>query len=290
VVKAPPAKFALQLAQRLVEERGISALPIDPFAIAQQSGIEVYAKDPGDAGVSGMLIKSADSFAIAFATHIPSEGFQRFSVAHELGHYFTPGHCTELFKAGVTVHSSQAGYRSSNKTEREADEFACGLLMPERLFLAAARKFDDGLGAVESLARMCKTSLVATAIRFVETARSPVAAVVSKDGLIEFCFLSKALLEFPNLEWPKRGTSLPAGTITARISQDSNAVEGGQRDAEEGELQDWVGGPRSVPILEEAIGLGRYGRTLTIITSETYADDLDDDAELIDRWTPKFGR
>jgi hypothetical protein len=75
------------------------------------------------------------------------------------------------------------------------------------------------------------------------------------------------------LEWPKRGTSVPAGTITARISQDSNAVEGGQRDAEEGELQDWVGGPGSVPILEE-----------------TYADDFDEEADPVDRWTPKFGR
>jgi uncharacterized protein DUF955 len=275
-MKSSSAKFAGQLAQKLVEERGITELPVDPFAIAQQEEIEVIGKDAADIGVSGMLVKSGDDFAIAYATHIPSEGFQRFSVAHELGHYFVPGHCNELFGSGATTHYSQAGYRSRTKVEREADEFASGLLMPERLFLMVARKLNDDLAAVESLARTCKTSLVSTAIRLVETASTPVAVVLSGNGQVDFCVMSKALLEFPDVEWLKRGAKLPSGSATARLAGDPPAIERGTRGEDDGDLQDWFGGTRSVTIHEEVIGLGRYGRTLTMIASETYADDSEE--------------
>jgi Zn-dependent peptidase ImmA (M78 family) len=272
----------------LVEEKGIDALPVDPFAIARQSDIMVYEKPASDAGVSGMLVKSGDSFAIAYATHIPSEGFQRFSVAHELGHYFLPAHCQELFAKGETVHASQAGFRSGIRLEREADEFACGLLMPEKLFLAAGRRLDDGLAAVETLATLCKTSLVATAIRLVETAKTPIAVSLSLNGQFEFCFLSQTMQEFPQLDWPKKGAHIPRGTVTERLSQDRNAVERGDRDENESDLRDWFGGVRSVTVLEEAIGLGRYGRILTMITCDTYADDSDEEEDLRERWTPRL--
>ncbi|MGB8741579.1 MAG: hypothetical protein WCD52_15455, partial [Xanthobacteraceae bacterium] len=32
--------------------------------------------------------RHGNAFGILYATHVPSEGFQRFSVGHELGHYF----------------------------------------------------------------------------------------------------------------------------------------------------------------------------------------------------------
>ncbi|HEY1806130.1 MAG TPA: ImmA/IrrE family metallo-endopeptidase [Terracidiphilus sp.] len=286
----PPrsTKSALQRAQQLIDEKGIDALPVDPFAIARQSDILVYEKAASDAGVSGMLVKSGDSFGIAYATHIPSEGFKRFSVAHELGHYFLPAHCQELFGKGETTHYSQAGFRSGITIEREADEFACGLLMPEKLFLAAARGLDDGLAGVETLATVCKTSLVATAIRLVETAKTPVAVALSINGQFEFCFLSQAMQEFPQLDWPKKGAHVPSGTVTERISHDRNAVERGDRDEDESDLRDWFGGRRSATVLEEAVGLGRYGRILTMITCDTYADDSDEDEELRDRWTPRL--
>jgi hypothetical protein len=53
---------------------------------------------------------------------------------------------------------------------------------------------------------------------------------------------------------------------------------------------------RSVSATEEVIGLGGYGKTLTVLTcpsivDETYRDDDDEDEQkLIDQWTPKFRR
>ncbi len=58
-------------------------------------------------------------------------------------------------------------------------------------------------------------------------------------------------------------------------------------------MLDWLGGKRSSVVTEEVIGLGRYGKTLTVLFSrkighEAYADEGDDEDDLVERWTPRF--
>jgi len=81
-------KMSKQPAEAFLRDEGITALPVDPFAIARSRDIEVKPKPDTAGGVSGMLLRHGNAFGILYATHIPSEGFQRFSVGHELGHYF----------------------------------------------------------------------------------------------------------------------------------------------------------------------------------------------------------
>ena len=120
-------------AARVLSEHGIVSLPVDPIALAAKVGIQVTAKPMSARGVSGMLIRSGDEFAIAYATHITSKGFQHFSVAHELGHYFLEGHPNAVFdRRGI--HQSRANFASDDPYEVEADFFASALLMPENLF------------------------------------------------------------------------------------------------------------------------------------------------------------
>ena len=54
---------------------------------------------------------------------------QRFTIAHELGHYFLDGHIDHVLP-NDGVHASHAGFSSSDPYEQEADNFAAGLLMP----------------------------------------------------------------------------------------------------------------------------------------------------------------
>ena len=92
--------------------------------------IKVEGKPDTADGVSGMLLRHGNNFGIVYATHIPSEGFQRFSIGHELGHYFLDGHVDQILpKDGV--HVSRAGFVSADPYELEADQFAAGPLMPE---------------------------------------------------------------------------------------------------------------------------------------------------------------
>ena len=93
--------------QVLLERDAVKAFPIDPFAIAARNEIVVRAAPSSRDGVSGLLVRRGNSFGILYGTHISSEGFQRFSVAHELGHYFMPGHIEAVLNDGDS-HESRA--------------------------------------------------------------------------------------------------------------------------------------------------------------------------------------
>jgi IrrE N-terminal-like domain len=151
--------LARRKAEAFLRENGIETLPVDPFAIAASRDIIVEPKPDAAEGVSGMLLRHGDAFGILYATHVPSEGFQRFSVAHELGHYFLDGHIDYVLPKGSLVHTSHAGFVSGDQYEQEADNFAAGLLMPDVPFKRALDKCESGISTVESMANLCRTSL-----------------------------------------------------------------------------------------------------------------------------------
>src|SRR3954468_23803397 len=62
------------------------AVPVDPFRIARRLGIQVFAASLED-DVSGMLVKKPGHDAEIYVNGDDSENRQRFSCAHELGHY-----------------------------------------------------------------------------------------------------------------------------------------------------------------------------------------------------------
>lgn len=282
-------RAGLMEAQRIVQDVGIAALPVDPIEIARSHDIHVAGKDC-EGGVSGMLIRNENRFAIVYATHVPSEGFKRFSIAHELGHYFMPGHPESVFRNGE-VHRSQAEYATADTIEREADEFAAGLLMPSALVTKTIVGAKDGMSAVKELSRGCGTSLVASAIRYIDIARAPVAVLVSKDDHIQFCFCSDELLEFRGLTLPRARSVIPKGTLTEHYHKHPELIARAASDKGDGMLRDWLGGSSRTEVAEEVVGLGRYGRVLTVLSAASSADDDDEEGDIEERWAPpRFGR
>ena len=154
------------MATRVIRRHEVSELPVDPKRIAKANQIEVRPM-PAATGVSGMLLRVGDHFGIGYATHIDNVGYQNFSLAHELGHYFLEGHVDAVLAHG-NRHESRAGFRSDDPYEIEADHFAAALLMPEFLFSAAIADAGQGIAAVDHLAGRCVTSLTATAIRYAQ--------------------------------------------------------------------------------------------------------------------------
>ena len=288
-------RMAKQTGEALVRKLGITALPIDPFAITADHDIVVEPKPDAEPGVSGMLLRHGDVFGILYATHVPNEGFQRFSVGHELGHYFLDGHIDHILPADG-IHASHAGFVSTDPYELEADQFSAGLLMPGTLFTRGLGKHEPGLAAAESMAGLCRTSLTATAIRYAELTDDAVAVVMSTGNTIDYCFLSDTIKYLPQLTWLRKGSPVPRGTATAQFNADPGRVADADRAEAEIDIPDWLGGTRSVEATEEVIGLGRYGKTLTVLTcpsilDETYQDeDEDEESDLEDRWTPRFRR
>jgi hypothetical protein len=286
-------KMAKQTAEAFLKEEGITSLPVDPFAIAKSRDIMVEGKPEKADGVSGMLLRHGNNFGIVYATHIPSVGFQRFSISHELGHYFLPGHVDQVLTEGV--HVSRAGFITADPYELEADHFAAGLLMPATPFRKALDQHDPCLDSIEAMADLCLTSRTATAIRFAELTDAAVAVIMSIGGTIDYCFLSEAMKSLPKLDWLRKGSPLPPGTATARLAAQPARVLGGERVADEADVRDWLGGTTRAAISEESVGLGQYGKVLTVLVSSAIGqdnepDEVEDEEDLIERWTPRFRR
>lgn len=277
-------------AERLLQELEIDTLPIDPFAIARRLDIELRPLPANAGGASGMLLHVNGEFGICYPTHVDNDGFKNFSVAHEIGHYRLPGHPDAIFDAQGR-HVSHAGFRGVDRYEQEADHFAAALLMPTKLFTAAVRRAGEGMRAIETLASDCRTSLEATAIRFAQTNRDPVAVIRSDGRTIDYAFMSEPLKDFPDLDWIRKGTPLPVDSVTANFNADKSNIERAACAEGTSALQDWFNGPHRQDVVEQVVGLGSYGKTLTVLTGMEPPDEIEDEeGDLEESWTPRFRR
>jgi hypothetical protein len=267
---------AASQAESVIADLEITSLPVDPFAIADKHEITVMKKVSDAPGVSGFLLKQGDAFGIMYATHVSSAGFIRFTVSHELGHYFLPGHPAKLFPAGDGLHCSKSGFICDEECEVEADHFAATLLMPERLFLDAVRTAGAGFPAIEHLADLCETSITATAIRYAELAEDPVAVVMSCGRNVEWCFMSAPLHDLRGLQWLRKGALVPPSSATGRFNRVTSNVRTTARDEAWSSLDLWLDGAPKVDVKEDVVGLGSYGRTLTVLFTEDALEDEED--------------
>lgn len=291
------AVMAMRCAERLIQDAGIKALPIDPVALANARKIDVIAKPAEEKGVSGMLIRipgsPRDQFVIAYATHIDNEGFQRFSVAHELGHYCLDGHCDQLLSGDSVIHRSRAGFTSGDPFEVEADHFAAGLLMPRSLFVPAIEEAGSGFAAIEDLHDKCRTSLTATAIRYAQLCDEPAAVVMSSGERIDYWFASQKFKEIRGIQWLAKGEPVPRGTATAEFNKDPGNIARCERREAMTTIADWFGSGPDRELAEDVVGLGSYGRTLTVLFAgdATEWPDTEEEEEEGDDpslWNPTF--
>ena len=291
------AKFRLKQAllkgEEIAEIYGFKKFSVDPFEIAEQEDIVIQAKDPEMDGVSGCIVFNNDGVGIIYSTRIKSSGFQRFTVAHELGHYFLEGHPEEIIKTGG-FHASRAGFTEGNNSiELEADHFASGLLMPTRLVKDALASECKGMDGIKALADEAQTSLTAAAIRSAECAPYPIAIVVSHGSEICYSFMSENFKSLGHLTLLRKGDHLPA-SATLNFNSNSENVQYGKSECTETNLSSWFDGSKNIYLDEQIVGLGSYGLTLTVLSSDALPEDPydepDEDAELEESWTPRFAR
>lgn len=284
--------MATQTGQKRARDDGYHAFPVDPFAIAAKHDLHVEQKPAGMSGVSGALIFAEPRPIIIYSAELENEGFERFSVAHELGHYFLPDHPEEIRKAGGQ-HFSRAGFtEGTSSIELEADHFAAGLLMPGGLVRSHLDQHQVGLEGICRLAADARVSLTAAAIRAAECASFPLCIIVSSGTEVRYAFPSDAFKRLGKRIFLRKGDSLPAGVTAAFNAQPENVIAG-RRATGECDLMDWFDTDRHTPLDEEVIGLGSYGFTLTVLSSDAMVeqdDEEDNEGEeaVIERWTARF--
>ncbi|MDR3159949.1 MAG: ImmA/IrrE family metallo-endopeptidase [Zoogloeaceae bacterium] len=131
-------KMAKSAAQSLLNEIwGDRGLPVDPAWIASRLGIVVKLASLPEK-VSGAIIKDAGCDPVILLAQNDSNNRQRFTCAHELGHYVSN-------QGSGTFEYVDLRNGSSNPEETWANEFAGNLLMPERLVREMAARNDPAI-------------------------------------------------------------------------------------------------------------------------------------------------
>jgi Zn-dependent peptidase ImmA (M78 family) len=138
--------------------------PVRVERIARDLGVEIRSGDLDD--VSGVLVRQGNS-AIIGTNSTQSAQRQRFTIAHELGHF--------LLHEGITNHvdrSFRVNFRSAessqatNVEEIEANYFAASMLMPKHMLdaLSADEALDNDT-MLTDLARQFHVSRLAMSLR-----------------------------------------------------------------------------------------------------------------------------
>jgi Zn-dependent peptidase ImmA (M78 family) len=122
---------AKKLAQSLIESYKL-AVPVDVNSLARREGILIREEDLED-NVSGMLvIKDERSVIVVNANH--HQNRRRFTIAHELGHYFLHRSFSNVFfDESLLFFRDEKSTQGTKFQEIEANTFAAELLMPEQI-------------------------------------------------------------------------------------------------------------------------------------------------------------
>ncbi len=168
--------------QLLLDDLGISEPEdIDIEAIAYHYNARVVYERLE--GCAAWIIGHGDH-AVIRVDERSTRGRQRFSAAHELGHWM-------LDRKRLTFSCAERDFSNNWSTinpERRANVFATELLLPEALFKRDSRDVSVTLDGAKSLAEIYNVSIMATAIRLVECGPMP-ALIVCTDmdtGLIKW--------------------------------------------------------------------------------------------------------
>ena len=140
--------------QRLSE---LSSVPVDIKKLIEKYNISIIEEEM-EYGMSGYIEKRADGWKIGVNKY-DSPTRKRFTLAHELGHYLL--HRDKIINSR---HEDHILLRDNEYTpiEREANEFAAELLMPEKQF----RGFiTNGVKKIKDLAEKFQVSVSAIKYR-----------------------------------------------------------------------------------------------------------------------------
>ena len=203
----------------------------------------------------GVLLR--DRRLIVYNAEIPEIGKQRFTIAHELGHWeLHPG----LEHVLCTAEDIQA-YRGSSP-ELEANAFAAELLMPGFLFSEAMRYKSPTVDDAKRLADRFQTSFTASLLRMVQFSDLPVYAVFSVDGRIKWYQRSKRAESY---FFKQIGTELDGDSLARYCTEGIDEADA----PVSVETSAWFPNDFNrtrFKVFEQSVELGDYGVTVSIVT------------------------
>lgn len=216
--------------------------PIDPLAIAatehrmlRTDGCDFGRRYDGkleyipSEGLFLMFYNTKYDAGLPVGQHHPRT---RFSISHELGHYFIDHHHQSL-RRGARPHRSVNEFRSARQIEREADAFAASLMMPSHFARPIVNESQLSMNRIDDIARHFAASTIGAAIRSVRLSDFPCAVAGITNSAVSWMFASESLIA--SGIYPKRG-DLPDNAKDPLEEMGNGLIDRSECD---GEVADW---------------------------------------------------
>ena len=191
---------ALAKGEEIAKLNGFTQFPVDPFAVIASEGEQIHAEG-GDFRDSfdGRLSYHGGRFLLIYNTRYNQWSYSgnhhpkvRFTVAHELGHYYLDRHREFLVNRRKPIESFTE-FESSKEVERQADAFAAGLLMPKFLVGPCVNCEPDAtMASIKQAANDFDVSLTSMMVRWTQLSHFPCATLCIRNGRIQWGFSSEA--------------------------------------------------------------------------------------------------
>lgn len=255
--------------------------PADASAIANQLQLEVNEMDVN--GFDGALVRAKGTpfGAIVLRDSIRESGRKNFTVAHEIGHFVLPGH--ENTEAVCTSDEVANWSDAAKELEREANEFAAELLMPEVAVQQIIGKSDPSLTVIQQIASSCDVSLSAAAWRYCQLTGHRCAIVWSGPKRSSWCKRSQDF---------RFGVSLAGATRQGTFANDCLAGREVPDRPQQVSASLWLEShnvSNDALIWEQSKALPTYSSALTLLwikdRIEIYSDD--DESIALDELDPE---
>lgn len=242
---------------------------INPLSILEARGITYSFGAYGDT-FDGILECRNERFHVYCNTDRcgnPYSARSRFTLSHELGHYFIDEHRSALVSGRVRPHTSFCEFEVRWRAEREADLFATCLLMPPHRFDQKVETVDQGLDGVLNLKDHFGTSVTSTAIRYAKHDAMPCAVIKWHSDEFGWRWISQSMYERGLGQTVDEIEEVPRDSATAQALKDTPPDEG-RYHQRGGTASFWFPNRRhgmGDPILwEQAVSLGQFG-ALTLL-------------------------
>lgn len=149
-----------------LREHELDVTPVNVAALAEALDLDVAFEDMEDA-VSAMLsVEDKNANIVVNAGH--PENRQRFSIAHEIGHFMLHVSEDEHLFVDRAFYRDQASSVGESRQEIEANAYAAALLMPARLIEEALPDELDTELYFDDLAEKFEVSERAMTIRLIK--------------------------------------------------------------------------------------------------------------------------
>jgi len=251
-----PEDFARALLSRL----GVKQ-PANLADITRRIGLTI--REVNSKAFDGALLRAPDRplgiIAVKARADMREFRRQRFTIAHEIGHYVLPGHGTT--SPVCREDQIEAWGQGATKQEDAANRFASELLLPSEQVAPVVKEGSASIQTARLLSNDFQTSLTAAALKCVEVSEESCALVVSFDGVVQ--------RYRPSRSWRyliPTGCKLSPGTLAKYLPEDSDE---GQKSGVVSALA-WAMGNKYMEmganLMEDSILLPRYNIVLSILT------------------------